>query len=152
MKSWNSRISNKLKLQTFSSVDRPVLTVKDLSGNIDTTETIDIETTPFGFITLTDSMNIGGITYYNYSGNLLDDADFSFPLNSYGFGNVYVFNAGMKVEYCRFILNIDGSFELQDNSANVQYSNVDGNVCLYSNAIQNRLGGTRYFMIELKKN
>ena len=58
----------------------------------------------------------------------------------------------MKVEYCRFILNIDGSFELQDNSANVQFSNVDGNVCLYSNAIQNRLGGTRYFIIELKKN
>ena len=152
LKADTTTLSAKLKLQTFSSVDRPVLTVKDLSGNIDTTETIDIETTPFGFITLTDSLNIVGITYYNYSGNLLDDADFSFPLNSYGFGNVYVFNAGMKVEYCRFILNIDGSFELQDNSGNVQFSNIDGNVCLYSNAIQNRLGATRYFMIELKKN
>lgn len=145
-------LSDKLKLQTFSSVDRPVLTVKDLSGNIDTTETIDIETTPFGFITITDSLNIGGVTYYNYGGNIIDDESITFPLNSYGFGNVYVFNAGMKVEYCRFILNIDGSFELQDNSANVQFSNVDGNVCLYSNAIQNRLGGTRYFIIELKKN
>lgn len=152
LKADTTTLSSKLKLQTFSSLGRPVLTVKDLSGNIDTTETIDIETTPFGFITLTDSLNIGGITYYNYSGNILDDASFSFPLNSYGFGNVYVFNAGMKVEYCRFILNIDGSFELQDNSGNVEFSNVDGNVCLYSNAIQNRLGGTRYFMIELKKN
>jgi hypothetical protein len=152
LKADTTTLSARFKLQTFSSVDRPVLTVKDLSGNIDTTETIDIETTPFGFITITDSLNIGGVTYYNYGGNIIDDESITFPLNSYGFGNVYVFNAGMKVEYCRFILNIDGSFELQDNSANVEFSNVDGNVCLYSNAIQNRLGGIRYFIIELKKN
>lgn len=122
------------------------------SGILDTIQSIPIESAIINNITLIDSIIIGGITHYNYSGNLLDDADFTFPLNSYGFGNVYVFNAGMKVEYCRFILNVDGSFELQDNSGNVEFSNVDGNVCLYSNAIQNRLGATRYFMIELKKN
>lgn len=122
------------------------------SGILDTIQSIPIESAIINNITLIDSIIIGGITHYNYGGNLLDDADFTFPLNSYGFGNVYVFNAGMKVEYCRFILNVDGSFELQDNSGNVEFSNVDGNVCLYSNAIQNRLGATRYFMIELKKN
>ena len=122
------------------------------SGVIDTAKTITLETASINYITLVDSLTINGVTTYQYGGNILDDGLILFPANSFGHGTAYVYNAGMYVEYAEFILNIDGTYILQRNSGNVVNSNVDGNVCLYTNMIQNRLGGTRYFIITLYKN
>lgn len=122
------------------------------SGVIDTAKTITLETASINYITLVDSLTINGVTTYQYGGNILNDGLILFPANSFGHGTAYVYNAGMYIEYAEFILNIDGTYILQRNSGNVVDSNADGNVCLYTNMIQNRLGGTRYFIITLYKN
>jgi len=81
---------------------------------------------------------------------LADDASFTLPADSYGWGTFYFHNDG---SYAQVAWAADGTVTLIANSANVDDADTDTYYCIYdagSNtvAVKNRIGASRYVMFD----
>jgi len=144
-----------LLLPLFSSNYKPVLSVKDLSGTIDTTQVKSILAVDLDSLKITNYAVIGGVVNVDYEFTLADDGIYSFANSSYGFGNLYCFNAGKKTAFTQYSFDVDGVIELEISTPLVVNAELDGNeICLYYSGgtyyIKNTSGGSRNYILSIK--
>ena len=150
-----------LLLPLLGSNYKPVLSVKDLSGTIDTTQVKSILSVDLDSLKITNYAVIGGVVTLDYEFTLVDDGTYSFANSSYGFGNLYCFNAGKKTASTQYSFDIDGvialetSTGLETSTPLVVNADVDGNeICLYYSGgtyyIKNTSGGSRNYILSIK--
>ena len=105
-------IEQNLVLPNLWSNNKPVLTVKDISGAIDTTEVKSILAVDLDSLKITNCVVIGGVVTLDYEFTLADDGIYTFANSSYGFGSLYSFNAGKKTAFTQYSFDVDGVIEL----------------------------------------
>ena len=145
-----------LLLPNLGSNYKPVLSVKDLSGTIDTRQVISINGVTIDSLKITNYAVIGGVVTLDYEFTLADDGIYSFADSSYGFGNLYCFNAGKKTAFTQYSFDVDGVIELEISTTDkVENAELDGyEICLYYSAgtyyIKNTSGGARTYILSIK--
>ena len=144
-----------LLLPNLGSNYEPVLSVADLSGTIDTTQVMSINAVTIDSLKITNYAVIGGVVTFDYEFTLADDGIYSFANSSYGFGNLYCFNAGKKTAFTQYSFDVDGVIGLEISTPLVVNAEVDGNeICLYYSAgtyyIKNTSGGSRNYILSIK--
>ena len=145
-----------LILPNLGSNNKPVLSIADLNGTIDTTQVKNIYAIDLDSLKITNYVVIGGVTNIDYKFTLTDDAIYSFTSSKYGFGNLYCFNAGKKTAFTQYSFDVDGVIELEISTTNkVENAELDGNeICLYYSGgtyyIKNTSGGTRTYILSIK--
>ena len=148
-------IEQNLVLPNLGSNNKPVLTVKDISGVIDTTEVKNIYEVDFDSLKITNYVVIGGVTNIDYKFTLADDGVYSFAETSYGFASLYSYNAGKMTALVRYTFDIDGTIYMETSTALVNGADADGyEICLYYSAgsyyIKNTSGGARNYILSIK--
>jgi len=144
-----------LLLPLLGSNYKPVLSVKDLSGTIDTTQVKSITGVDLDSLKITNYAVIGGVVTLDYEFTLADDGIYSFANSSYGFGNLYCFNAGKKTAFTQYSFDVDGVIALETSTPLVVNAELDGNeICLYYSGgtyyIKNTSGGSRNYILSIK--
>ena len=144
-----------LLIPLLGSNYKPVLSVKDLSGTIDTTQVKSILAVNLDSLKITNYVVIGGVKTIDYKFTLADDGIYSFANSSYGFGNLYCFNAGKKTAFTQYSFDNDGVIYFETSTPLVVNSATDGyEICLYYSAgtyyIKNTSGGTRTYILSIK--
>lgn len=149
-------IEQNLVLPNLGSNNKPVLTISDLNGTIDTTQVKNIYAIDLDSLKITNYVVIGGVTNIDYKFTLTDDAIYSFTSSKYGFGNLYCFNAGKKTAFTQYSFDVDGVIELEiSTTGKVENAELDGyEICLYYSAgtyyIKNTSGGSRNYILSIK--
>ena len=148
-------IEQNLVLPNLWSNNKPVLTVTNSSGVIDTTQVKSILTIDLDSLKITNYAVIGGVVSFDYEFTLADDGIYSFANSSYGFGDLYCFNAGKKTAFTQYSFDVDGVIELEISTPLVENAELDGyEICLYySNGtyyIKNTSGGARNYILSIK--
>ena len=144
-----------LLLPNLGSNNKPVLSISDLNGIIDTTQVISINAVTIDSLKITNYAVIGGVVSFDYEFTLADDAIYSFANSSYGFGNLYCFNAGKKTAFTQYSFDVDGVIALETSTPLVVNAELDGyEICLYYSGgtyyIKNTSGGTRTYILSIK--
>ena len=144
-----------LILPLLGSNYEPVLSVADSSGTIDTTQVKSICTIDLDSLKIINYVVIGGVTNIDYKFTLADDGIYSFANSSYGFGNLYCFNAGKKTAFTNYSFDNDGVIYFETSTPLVVNSETDGNeICLYYSGgtyyIKNTSGGARNYILSIK--
>jgi len=144
-----------LLLPNLGSNNKPVLSVADLNGTIDTTQVISINGVTIDSLKVNNYVVIGGVPNVDYKFTLADDGIYSFANSSYGFGNLYCFNAGKKTAFTNYSFDNDGVIYFETSTPLVVNSETDGNeICLYYSAgtyyIKNTSGGSRTYILSIK--
>ena len=144
-----------LILPLLGSNYEPVLSVKDLSGTIDTTQVKSILSVDLDSLKITNYVVIGGVPNVDYKFTLADDGIYSFANSSYGFGNLYCFNAGKKTAFTNYSFDNDGVIYFETSTPLVVNSETDGyEICLYYSGgtyyIKNTSGGARNYILSIK--
>ena len=144
-----------LLLPNLWSNNKPVLTVTNTSGVIDTTQVISINAVTIDSLKITNYAVIGGVVSFDYEFTLADDGIYSFANSSYGFGNLYCFNAGKKTAFTQYSFDVDGVIALETSTPLVVNAELDGNeICLYYSGgtyyIKNTSGGSRNYILSIK--
>ena len=145
-----------LILPLLGSNNKPVLSVADSNGTIDTTQVININAVTIDSLKINNYAVIGGVVTLDYEFTLADDAIYSFANSSYGFGNLYCFNAGKKTAFTQYSFDVDGVIELEISTTNkVENAELDGyEICLYYSGgtyyIKNTSGGARNYILSIK--
>lgn len=144
-----------LLLPLFSSNYKPVLSIKDLSGTIDTTQVKSILSVDLDSLKIVNYVVIGGVVNVDYKFTLADDGIYSFANSSYGFGNLYCFNAGKKTAFTNYSFDNDGVIYFETSTPLVVNSETDGyEICLYYSGgtyyIKNTSGGARNYILSIK--
>ena len=148
-------IEQNLVLPNLWSNNKPVLTVKDSSGVIDTTQVKSIYEVDFDSLKITNYVVIGGVPNVDYKFTLADDGIYTFANSSYGFGNLYSFNAGKKTAFTNYSFDNDGVIYFETSTPLVVNSATDGyEICLYYSGgtyyIKNTSGGARNYILSIK--
>ena len=149
-------IEQNLVLPNLWSNNKPVLTVKDISGAIDTTQVKSILAVDLDSLKITNYVVIGGVVNVDYKFTLADDGIYSFSNSSYGFGDLYCFNAGKKTAFTQYSFDVDGVIELEiSTTGKVENAELDGyEICLYYSGgtyyIKNTSGGERNYILSIK--
>ena len=149
-------IEQNLVLPNLGSNYEPVLSVADLSGNIDTTQVMIITETTLDSLKIDKYVVIGGVKTEDIKFTLADDGVYSFANSSYGFGNLYCFNAGKMTSFVRYTFDSDGTIYMEASTPLVNGADADGyEICLYYSAgsyfIKNTSGGSRTYLLTQKK-
>jgi len=149
-------IEQHLVLPNLWSNNKPVLTVSNSSGVIDTTQVKSILAVDLDSLKITNYAVIGGVVSLDYEFTLADDGIYSFANSSYGFGNLYCFNAGKKTAFTQYSFDNDGVIYFETSTPLVVNSETDGyEICLYYSAgsynIKNTSGGSRTYLLTQKK-
>ena len=144
-----------LLLPLLGSNYKPVLSVKDLSGTIDTTQVKSILAVDLDSLKITNYVVIGGVPNVDYKFTLADDGIYSFANSSYGFGSLYSFNAGKKTAFTNYSFDNDGVIYFETSTPLVVNSETDGyEICLYYSGgtyyIKNTSGGARNYILSIK--
>ena len=148
-------IEQNLVLPNLWSNNKPVLTVTNSSGVIDTTQVKSILTVDLDSLKITNYAVIGGVVSFDYEFTLADDGIYSFANSSYGFGDLYCFNAGKKTAFTQYSFDVDGVIELEISTPLVENAELDGyEICLYYSSgtyyIKNTSGGARNYILSIK--
>ena len=148
-------IEQNLVLPNLWSNNKPVLTVTNSSGVIDTTQVKSILTVDLDSLKITNYAVIGGVVSFDYEFTLSDDGIYSFANSSYGFGDLYCFNAGKKTAFTQYSFDVDGVIELEISTPLVENAELDGyEICLYYSSgtyyIKNTSGGARNYILSIK--
>jgi len=144
-----------LLLPLLGSNYKPVLSVKDLSGTIDTTQVKSITGVLLDSIKIDKYIINGGVVSLDYKFTLADDGIYSFANSSYGFGDLYCFNAGKKTAFTNYSFDNDGVIYFETSTPLVVNSETDGyEICLYYSSgtyyIKNTSGGARNYILSIK--
>ena len=144
-----------LILPNLGSNYEPVLSISDLNGTIDTTQVKSICTIDLDSLKIINYVVIGGVTNIDYKFTLADDGIYSFANSSYGFGNLYCFNAGKKTAFTNYSFDNDGVIYFETSTPLVVNSETDGyEICLYYSGgtyyIKNTSGGARNYILSIK--
>ena len=144
-----------LLLPLLGSNYKPVLSVKDLSGTIDTTQVKSILGVNLDSLKIVNYVVIGGVVNVDYKFTLADDGIYTFTNSSYGFGNLYCFNAGKKTAFTNYSFDNDGVIYFETSTPLVVNSETDGyEICLYYSGgtyyIKNTSGGARNYILSIK--
>ena len=144
-----------LLLPNLGSNYKPVLSVKDSTGAIDTTQVKSISSVDLDSLKITNYVVIGGVPNIGYKFTLADDGIYSFANSSYGSGNLYCFNAGKKTAFTQYSFDVDGVIGLEISTPLVVNAELDGNeICLYYSSgtyyIKNTSGGARNYILSIK--
>jgi len=144
-----------LLLPNLGSNNKPVLSISDLNGTIDTTQVMSINVVTIDSLKITNYAVIGGVVTLDYEFTLADDAIYTFANSSYGFGNLYCFNAGKKTAFTQYSFDVDGVIDLETSTPLVVNAELDGyEICLYYSAgtyyIKNTSGGARNYILSIK--
>ena len=145
-----------LLLPNLGSNNKPVLSVADSNGTIDTTQVININVVTIDSLKINNYAVIGGVVTLDYEFTLADDGIYSFANSSYGFGNLYCFNAGKKTAFTQYSFDVDGVIELEiSTTGKVENAELDGyEICLYYSGgtyyIKNTSGGSRNYILSIK--
>ena len=148
-------IEQNLVLPNLWSNNKPVLTVTNSSGVIDTTQVKSILAVDLDSLKITNYAVIGGVVSFDYEFTLADDGIYSFSNSSYGFGNLYCFNAGKKTAFTNYSFDNDGVIYFETSTPLVVNSETDGyEICLYYSGgtyyIKNTSGGARNYILSIK--
>lgn len=148
-------IEQNLVLPNLGSNNKPVLSVKDSTGAIDTTQVISINGVTIDSLKISNYAIIGGVVSLDYKFTLADDGIYSFANSSYGFGNLYCFNAGKKTAFTNYSFDNDGVIYFETSTPLVVNAELDGNeICLYYSGgtyyIKNTSGGARNYILSIK--
>lgn len=119
-------IEQNLVLPNLGSNNKPVLSVADLSGNIDTTQVMNITATTLDSLKIDKYVVIGGVKTEDIKFTLPDDGVYSFANSSYGFGNLYCFNAGKMTSFVRYTFDSDGTIYMEASTPFVNGADADG--------------------------
>lgn len=148
-------IEQNLVLPNLGSNNKPVLSVFNLSGVIDTTQVMSITATTLDSLKIDKYVVIGGVKTEDIKFTLADDGVYSFANSSYGFGNLYCFNAGTKTAFTNYSFDDDGVIYLETSTPLVVNAELDAyEICLYYSAgsyyIKNTSGGSRNYILSIK--
>ena len=149
-------IEQNLVLPNFGSNYEPVLSISDLNGTVDTTQVISINGITIDSLKVNNYVVIGGVPNVDYKFTLADDGIYTFANSSYGFANLYSYNAGKMTALVRYTFDIDGTIYMETSTALVNGADADGyEICLYYSAgsyyIKNTSGGNRNYILTIKK-
>lgn len=149
-------IEQNLVLPNLGSNYEPVLSVADLSGNIDTTQVMIITETTLDSLKIDKYVVIGGVKTEDIKFTLSDDGVYSFAETSYGLANLYSYNAGKMTSFVRYTFDSDGTIYMEASTPLVNGADADGyEICLYyiagSYYIKNTSGGSRTYLLTQKK-
>ena len=149
-------IEQNLVLPNLGSNYEPVLSISNLSGVIDTTQVMIITETTLDSLKIDKYVVIGGVKTEDIKFTLADDGVYSFANSSYGFGNLYCFNAGKMTSFVRYTFDSDGTIYMEASTPFVNGADADGyEICLYYIAgtyfIKNTSGGDRNYILTQKK-
>ena len=148
-------IEQNLVLPNFGSNYKPVLSIANLSGNVDTTQVKSILGVTLDSLKIDKYVVIGDVKSEDVKFTLADDGVYSFIKTSYGFANLYSYNAGKMTALVRYTFDIDGTIYMETSTALVNGADADGyEICLYYSAgsyyIKNTSGGARNYILSIK--
>lgn len=149
-------IEQNLVLPNFGSNYKPVLSIANLSGNVDTTQVKSILGVTLDSLKIDKYVVIGGVKSEDVKFTLADDGVYSFAETSYGFASLYSYNAGKMTALVRYTFDSDGTIYMETSTALVNGADADGyEICLYYSAgsyyIKNTSGGSRNYILTQKK-
>ena len=149
-------IEQNLVLPNLGSNNKPVLSVSNLSGNIDTTQVMIITETTLDSLKIDKYVVIGEVKTEDKKFTLADDGVYSFAETSYGLANLYSYNAGKMTSFVRYTFDFDGTIYMEASTPLVNGADADGyEICLYYSAgsyfIKNTSGGSRTYLLIQKK-
>ena len=149
-------IEQNLVLPNLGSNNEPVLSVADLSGNIDTTQVMNIYNVTLDSLKIDKYVVIGGVKSEDIKFTLADDVVYSFAETSYGVASLYSYNAGKMTSFVRYTFDSDGTIYMETSTPLVNGADADGyEICLYYSAgsynIKNTSGGSRTYLLTQKK-
>lgn len=149
-------IEQNLVLPNLGSNYEPVLSVADLSGNIDTTQVMNIYNVTLDSLKIDKYVVIGGVKSEDIKFTLPDDGVYSFAETSYGVASLYSYNAGKMTSFVRYTFDSDGTIYMEASTPLVNGADADGyEICLYyiagSYLIKNTSGGDRNYILTQKK-
>ena len=144
-----------LLLPNLGSNYKPVLSVANIGGTIDTTQVKSICTVDLDSLKIINYVVIGGVVNVDYKFTLADDGIYTFANSSYGFGSLYSFNAGKKTAFTQYSFDNDGVIYFETSTPLVVNSATDGyEICLYYSGgtyyIKNTSGGARNYILSIK--
>ena len=149
-------IEQNLVLPNLWSNNKPVLTVTNTSGVIDTTQVKSILAVDLDSLKITNYVVIGGVKSEDIKFTLVDDGVYSFAETSYGVASLYSYNAGKMTSLVRYTFDSDGTIYMETSTPLVNGADADGyEICLYYIAgtyfIKNTSGGDRNYILTQKK-
>ena len=149
-------IEQNLVLPNLGSNNKPVLSVSNLSGDIDTTQVMIITETTLDSLKIDKYVVIGGVKSEDKKFTLADDGVYSFAETSYGVASLYSYNAGKMTSFVRYTFDSDGTIYMETSTPLVNGADADGyEICLYYSAgsynIKNTSGGSRTYLLTQKK-
>ena len=149
-------IEQNLVLPNFGSNYKPVLSIANLSGNVDTTQVKSILGVTLDSLKIDKYVVIGGVKSEDIKFTLADDGVYSFAETSYGFASLYSYNAGKMTSLVRYTFDSDGTIYMETSTPLVNGADADGyEICLYYSAgsyyIKNTSGGSRNYILTQKK-
>ena len=149
-------IEQNLVLPNLGSNYEPVLSVADSSGNIDTTQVMNIYNVTLDSLKIDKYVVIGGVKSEDIKFTLADDVVYSFAETSYGVASLYSYNAGKMTSFVRYTFDSDGTIYMETSTPLVNGADADGyEICLYYSAgsynIKNTSGGSRTYLLTQKK-
>lgn len=149
-------IEQNLVLPNLGSNNKPVLSVSNLSGDIDTTQVMIITETTLDSLKIDKYVVIGGVKSEDIKFTLADDGVYSFAETSYGVASLYSYNAGKMTSFVRYTFDSDGTIYMETSTPLVNGADADGyEICLYYSAgsyfIKNTSGGDRNYILTQKK-
>ena len=149
-------IEQNLVLPNFGSNYKPVLSIANLSGNVDTTQVKSISSVTLDSLKIDKYIVIGNVKSEDIKFTLADDGVYSFAETSYGFASLYSYNAGKMTSLVRYTFDSDGTIYMETSTALVNGADADGyEICLYYSAgsyyIKNTSGGNRNYILTIKK-
>jgi len=149
-------IEQNLVLPNLGSNNKPVLSVSNLSGDIDTTQVMIITETTLDSLKVDKYVVIGGVKSEDKKFTLADDGVYSFAETSYGVASLYSYNAGKMTSFVRYTFDSDGTIYMEASTPLVNGADADGyEICLYYSAgsynIKNTSGGSRTYLLTQKK-
>jgi len=132
-----------------AAADQIALTSELVTGSINTSSTLTLQSS--GYRIEHDGTNHkntiysgGKVTYHSAPIELADDASFTLPTSSSGWGK---FTLSENSEYADIRWNGLGDVYVITSSANVDTANTDGKFCLYNDSgtvrVKNRLGTSK---------
>ena len=154
----NSKVATNqsLLLPNLGSNYKPVLSVANIGGTIDTTQVKSILAVDLDSLKITNYVVIGGVKSEDIKFTLADDRVYSFAETSYGVASLYSYNAGKMTSFVRYTFDFDGTIYMEASTPLVNGADADGyEICLYYSAgsyfIKNTSGGSRTYLLIQKK-